>query len=155
MSYFRPETKAEMTDRLAELTGVAVCIVAMIYAINVAGAFALPPGVTAVLGTVQIVGGIVILSVYVPLMIWFKTRFSGVVVSPWSSDGFMGAVFKRAGFTTFSLLILFLSVLTLFSGNLLVQISAVALLDLVLAFAFSAFAVCVLVLARSGTEGGA
>jgi predicted neutral ceramidase superfamily lipid hydrolase len=152
MSYFRPGSKAEVTDRLAELTGVAVGLAALIYAINVVQGFA-APAVVMTLDAVQVVGGLAILGVYLPLTIWFKTRFAGVILNPWKSDGFMGAALKRAGLFAFSATVVFMIVLSMLNRLVLSRISSETLLDLVLAVALLVFAVCFFLFGRDGAEG--
>ena len=100
MSYFKPQSSAEVTDRLADLTGLAVGLAALVYIISVVQNF-VAPGMAELLDTAQLVGGILILAVYLPLLVFFKTRFGGQSMTPWKTDGFMASVFERAGFKAF------------------------------------------------------
>lgn len=147
MTYFRPETKAEVTDRLAELTGLAVGLGALIYGASLAQSFS-APAITMTLDAIRMVCGILVLAVYLPLMIWFKTRFSGVVLTPWRSDSFMGAALKRAGLTAFAAGVLLMVALSTFDRSILSRMTADSVIDLVLAVSLLVFAVSFIVFGR-------
>lgn len=151
VSYFKPGSRAEVTDRVADLTALAAGLAALIYVIGVVEPY-VPSAAAGLLDIVQLVAGIVILAGYLPLLTYFKTRFGGEPINPWKSDGFIGAVVKRAGFTAFSLLILFMVVLTTLEKTVLSRISAAILLDGVIAFALLAFSIAFLAFSRSGTS---
>lgn len=152
MSYFRPGTKAEVTDRLAELTGLAVGLGALIYGASVVQSFS-APAVAMTLDTIRMVCGILVLAVYLPLTIWFKTRFSGVILNPWKSDSFMGVALKRAGLSAFAASVMFMVLLSTLDRLVLSRMSAEGVIDLVLAVALLVFAVSFLLYGRDGGEG--
>ena len=154
MSYFKPGNNAEATDRLADLTGLAVGLVALTKVIAVVENY-VSPGAMEALDTVQLVGGLLILAVYLPLLIYFKTRFGIVTMNPWKSDGFIASVLKQAGLTAFSVLLIAMVFLSMLDNTVLSHVSAEILLDGLIAAALAAFSVAFFAYSRGGaSEGG-
>ncbi len=151
MSYFKPGGKAEATDRLADITGLAVGFVAIIKMLSVAQNY-VPAGTADMLDAAQMVGGAVILAIYLPLFIYFKTRFGTETMNPWTSDSFVASVLKQAGLTAFSVLLLAMVVLSMLDKTVLANVSAEILLDGIIAVALAAFSVAFFAYNRAGAS---
>ncbi|WP_323762852.1 hypothetical protein [Maricaulis sp.] len=152
MSFFSPRNRAEASDRLAGMTGYAAAFAALIYALNVGQALTVPP-VSTYLDDAGLIGGLLIVIVFLPSFFIIKRRFGGPAVNPWKSDGFMSAALQRAGLTAFAGTFLSLILLTLLDRLILERVSAAVLLDLILAISLACFAMSFFLFSRDEGEG--
>ncbi|WP_138511492.1 hypothetical protein [Maricaulis alexandrii] len=152
MSFLNPSSRAEASDSLALLTACGTGLVALIYAFKVAEAYA-SSGLASWLDIVQLVGGVLVLLVFLPLFYFLKTRFGGTTVSPWKSDSFFGTVLKRAGLAAFGLVLMSMIILTTMDRLVLANVTPEVLLDALIALALIGFSASFFLLGRDMGEG--
>lgn len=133
-----PKSRADIADRLASLTGLAMGLAGLIKAAGVVQALTEGP-VAAWFDVVQIVGGVLILTGFLPLFYLMKARAGGSAESTWKGDGFIATQFQRAGITAFVSTVLALVLLSLLENLVLSRLTAEILVDGVLAFALISF----------------
>lgn len=146
MPIFNPRNSAEANDGLATLTAAATGLAACIYAINVIEAL-IPEAAAALLGYIQIAGVILIVAVIAPLLIHLKRR-GGRPAGRRSSSGYLGALFRQASLTAFSLTLAFMVVLSIFNRTVLTLISAETVVDLIITVSLALFALSFFVFNR-------
>ena len=140
----RSSNPAEASDRLATLTAAAAGVAAMIYLANVAELFA--SGLLAdLVGYGQIGLGLIVLVVYLPALLLFKSR-GGHAEGIRSAGGFMNAIMRKAASTAFNLTIGFVVALSILDRTVLSHFTAKSAIDLVIAFALAAFSVSFFIL---------
>lgn len=138
MSYFNPENRAEASDRLAVLTGVATGFAALFHSVNVWETL-VSPAMAEVLQTVQLIGGVTFLMIFLPLFIWFKRARFAPVINPWKGESFLSDALRRAGFTGFAVMLVAGFVLQMLDRLLLSQITAATMLDISISAALALF----------------
>ena len=151
MSFLNPNSRAEASDSLALLTGCGSGLAALIYAFKVAEVYA-SGGWAGWLDAAQLMGGVLVLLVFLPLFYFLKTRFGGTAVSPWKSDSFFGAVLKRAGLAAFGIVLVSMIILTTLDRLVLSNLSAAVLLDALIALALIGFSASFFLLGRETGE---
>lgn len=138
MSYFKPANSAEAGDRLASLVAFGAAGAALLHSINVFQALA-GPDMASALDQLQRVGGVVLIVVFAPLLIWFKRHRGAPALNPWGDEGYLGAVLRRAGMTAFALALAGCVVMSVMENLLLSQISAEIMLDIVITLLLALF----------------
>lgn len=154
MSYFNPANSAEASDRLANLVALAVAVAALLQSINVITALTSLDFENA-LETVQTVGGIAILTIFLPLLIWFKRHRFGRSVNLWSKEGFLSSVSRRAGMTAFGLTLVASLVMSVLDNLLLSKVSAEVMLDIIITLMLALFSLCFFVFSSGSIDDDA
>ncbi len=154
MSFLSPRNRAEASDRLAGMTGWAAALAASIYALKVMEAYA-GETLAGYLDRAQLVGGLMILVVFLPAFFIIKRRFGGPPINPWKEDGFMSLAIQRAGLTGFATTFIVLTVLTTLDRLVLSRMAAEVLLDLVITIALASFAFSFFIFSRDSDAGEA
>lgn len=139
MSYLNPRNQSEASDSLANLTAAATGLAALVYSANVLDGFVSASAATF-LGYGQIVGGLLILGVFGPLMFFFKSRGGRPTGKP-AAEGYLQTLFRQAGLTAFSLTIVFMIALSIFDRTVLARVTSETAIDLVITFALAIFAI--------------
>ena len=140
MSFFNPANGAEAGDRLAILTALGTGAAALVHSINVFETMT-GPAMAEALGLLQLMGGVLIVAVFLPLFVWFKLRAGAPRINPWKSESFFGDVARRAGMTAFAVALLSFIVMSTLDRLLLSRISAEVMLDIAITLLLGAFAV--------------
>jgi len=151
MSFFNPSSGAEASDRLAVLTALGTGGAALVHSINVFETLT-GPAMTDALGLVQVIGGVVILAVFLPLFVWFKLRAGAPSINPWKAESFFGDVSRRAGMTAFAVALISCFVMSTLDRLLLSRITAEVMLDIVITLLLGAFALSFLIHSSGPTE---
>lgn len=153
MSFFNPKSAAEASDSLAGLTSGVMGLAAIVYSINVIETF-VSPATANLLGTAQMAGGVAILVIYLPFLILFKSRGGRPAGKP-AQDSYLGAMFRQAALTAFSLTLAGMLALSMLGGRLLEHMSAETAIDLAITLALAVFAASFFVINRLGAAGEA
>ena len=147
MSFLKPSSRAEASDSLAILTATGTGLASLVYFAKVMEAYTGSP-VSSWLDTAQLIGGLAVLVVLLPLFYHLKTGFGGAAVDPWKGDEFFGTVLRRAALTAFCAMMLGMILLTLLGDHLLSQVAAPVLLDGMIACALLVFSLSFFLLGR-------
>lgn len=151
MSYLKPSSGAEASDRLAILTALGTGGAALVHSINVFETMT-GPAMTDALGLVQVIGGVVILAVFLPLFVWFKLRAGAPQINPWKAESFFGDVFRRAGLTAFAIGLMSFFIMSTLDRLLLSRISAEVMLDIAITVLLGVFALSFLIYSSGSSQ---
>jgi len=152
MSFLNPQSGAEASDSLATLTAATVGLAALVYSVDVIESF-VSVSTADLLGSAQLVGGLLIVIAFIPLLVFFKARGGRPAGKP-GQDSFLSVLFRQAALTAFSLTLVFMIVLSVLENRVLSKISAETAIDLVITFALAIFAVSFFVINRFGQDRG-
>lgn len=146
-----PKSRADIADRLADITGLATGLAGLTYAAGVAQS--VTAGDVAVwFDAAQIVGGVLILIGFLPLFFILKSRGGRGIGHGWKRDGFTATLFQRAGITAFMATIIAMILLSTLENLILSRITTEALVDGLIAFGLISFSVSYFIYGRTVAE---
>lgn len=151
MPFLNPRNAAEASDLLATLTAAAAGLAALVQSVNVIEVF-VSESTAGLLGYIQVVGIILILVVFAPMLILLKKR-GGKAARHGAAGSYFGALLRQAASTAFSVTFAFLIVLSLFERRVLAHLSAETAVDLLISFALATFALSFFLTDRFGHLG--
>lgn len=151
MSFLNPRNPAEASDGLATLTAAATGLAALIYSVNVIEVF-VSAATADLLGYAQIAGGVLIVAVFGPMLLFLKSRGGKPAGKP-AGGGYLNALFRQAALTAFSLTLAFMIVLSIFDRTVLARLTAQTAIDLVITFALAIFAISFFIIDRFSHVG--
>lgn len=144
---FSTSSSAEAKDRLATATALATAMAAITYSLNVVTLY-VTESTAGILDKVQLAGGFLIVAIFLPLFLFLKSRIRQDQAS--SSEGFIGAVFRKSGFAAFGITLMGMVILSMLNETLLSQITAETAVDIIITFALAIFSVSFFIISRFG-----
>lgn len=153
MSFLNPRSAAEASDSLAGLTSAVLGLAAIVYSVNVIEIF-VSQATADLLGQAQLAGGVLMISIYAPLLLFFKSRGGRPPGKP-AQNSYLGTLFRQAALTAFSLTLVAMLVLSMLVDRVFEQMSAETAIDLMITFALAVFALAFFVINRLGDSGQA
>jgi hypothetical protein len=153
MSFLNPRSAAEASDSLAGLTSAVLGLAAIVYSVNVIEIF-VSQATADLLGRAQLAGGVLMILIYAPLLLFFKSRGGRPPGKP-AQNSYLGTLFRQAALTAFSLTLVAMLVLSMLVDRVFEQMSAETAIDLMITFALAIFALAFFVINRLGDAGQA
>ncbi|MDT8368157.1 MAG: hypothetical protein RQ745_03045 [Longimicrobiales bacterium] len=148
MSLLNPRSAPEADDARATLTAAAAGVAALVQSVNVIEVF-VSEGTAALLGHLQLAGGILILLLFAPMLIRLKKRGS-TAAGHGDGGSYLGALVRRASSTAFSITVVVMILLSVLERRVLAHLSAETTVDLLITFAFAIFALAFFFIDRFG-----
>ena len=136
MSFLKPRNASEAADLIANATGCALGLAAIIYVSKVAEDM-LQNDIASLLDYVQIGCAALLVLAYLPFMISIKARFGGLGVNPWKSESFLATSMRKAAWTTVGVLLICLTLMSTMDNLILSRISSEQAVDVTLAVLFA------------------
>lgn len=148
MSFLNPRSRAEARDSLAVIVAFGTGAVAIVNAFGFLEGY-VDDSASSFLNTAQLVGGVLVLVIMLPLIVLMKARGAGTR-SASGTGGYMMAAARRAGYLAFGMNLIVLVILSIFDTLVLSRIDAASAVELMISVALGAFSIAFFVTCRFG-----